>query len=214
MTSSLRCPVLLSEEALSGWLALGILSHREWSLSHDQCWWKEWVNLERIWCRLTSPQRFCVCLIQPRVRRSSRWKDLRTQFHSSKMHQQEKITLTQLEPQLPEAVPWPTQRSLPSWLSPVWPHLPPTPPGSGALGQGQELCWAFLCEAPYPSVEVAAFLWLAGGGERLCSQTGPPLPLCFCIPPLSCRNSDSSLPVATACLLWASLSGLWSYSQR
>lgn len=73
------------------------------------------------------------------------------------MHQQEKITLTQAEPQLPEAVAWPTHGSLPSRLSPVWPHLPPTPPGSGALGEGQELCWAFLCEAPYPSVEVDAF---------------------------------------------------------
>lgn len=83
--------------------------------------------------------------------------DLRTQFHSSKMHQQEKITLTQAEPQLPEAVAWPTHRSLPSWLSPVWPHLPPTPLGSGALGQGQELCWAFLCEALYPSYRGRCF---------------------------------------------------------
>ena len=156
-----------------------MLSHTEWSLLHDQCWWREWVNLERTWCRFTSPQRFSVCLIQPRVRRSSRWKDLRTQFHSSKMHQQEKkITLTQVEPQLPEAIAWPTHRSLPSRLSPVWPHLPPTPPDSDALGEGQELCWAFLCEALYPSVEVAAFPWLAGGGEPLCSQTwSSPSPL-------------------------------------
>lgn len=128
--------------------------------------------------------------------------DLRTQFHSSQMHQQEKITLTQAEPQLPEAVAWPTHRSLPSWLSPVWPHLPPTPLGSGALGQGQELCWAFLCEALYPSIEVAAFPWLAGGGEPLSSQTwsSPPPPFLHPSPVLqklglilACSNCMSPL---------------------
>lgn len=202
MTSSLRCPVFLSEEALRGWLALEMLSHRDWSLSHDQCWRREWVNLERAWRRFTTPQRFSVCLIQLRLRRSSRWKDLRTQFPSSKMHQQEKITLTQAEPQLPEAVAWPTHRSLPSRLSPVWPHLPPTPLGSGALGQGQELCWAFLCEALYPSVGVTAFPWLAGGGEPLSSQTwsSPPPPFLHPSPVLqklglilACSNCMSPL---------------------
>ena len=172
MTSCLHCPVFLSEEALRGWLL--------WACSATQndlcCMTSADGGSGLIWREHDAgshPLRDFLFVS------FSRWKDLRTQFHSSKMHQQEKkITLTQVEPQLPEAIAWPTHRSLPSRLSPVWPHLPPTPPDSDALGEGQELCWAFLCETLYPSVEVAAFPWLAGGGEPLCSQTwSSPSPL-------------------------------------
>ena len=148
MTSSLHCPVFLSEEALRGWLL--------WACSATEndlcCMTSADGGSGLVWREHDAgshPLRDFLFVSFNRgsgeVADGKIWEH---NFTLLRCISRRKITVTQVEPQLPEAVAWPTHRSLPSRLSPVWPHLPPTPSDSDALGEGQELCWAFLCEAP------------------------------------------------------------------